>query len=217
LRYVANNIDKLKRPDNLEYLPSSLKNALLERRLKLYGLHDDKQLKILLNKYTLNLNLSKSTITDITLENITLHCRNLRYIKLTGGEFKFTTQQLLATFPLLRCLQEIYLQNSDQMTDEVVECIGTNCSYLIVLDVGNNSKLTDKCIDFITDLKLTHLNLCSSQITDAALIKLSTSECGKHLVDLNISYCKITSNGLASMNLNRIECIGLRGYDIEGG
>lgn len=219
LSYVSRNLEGFKHEslsEIIECLPPHLKNALLEKRTRLAGFKDDDQLKTLLNRHTLKLTLSSSTITDQTLENITLQCPDLRHLKLTEGSYQFTTDGLLATFPKLRALQEIYIQNSDQMTDDVVQCIGENCKILTVLDVGR-SNLTDKCIDYIADLKLTHLNLSYSKITDAALAKLATSECGRHLMDLNISFCSVvTSKGLAQLNWERIQYIGFEGCEIVG-
>jgi Leucine Rich repeat len=219
LRYVSRNLDMFKHSslsEIIECLPYGLKNGLLEKRARLAGFHDDGQLKTLLNRQTLNLNLSASTITDQTLENIATHCLDLRQLKMTDGTYAFTTAGLLATLPKLRALQEIFLQNSDQMTDEVLACIAANCPRLVVLDVGRSGHLTDKCIDYIADMQLTHLNLSHSKITDAALTKLAASECGRHLVDLNISYCKVSSTGLSQLNWERIQYIGFEGCEIVG-
>lgn len=199
------------------YLPYFIKNLIIRKITKINkGFHDDVLFKYLMNGMLDKLDLSQSTTTDVTLENLAGLCLNLTEINFNKGIRKFTEIGLIQSIPNIENLVSLEIAWSDVVTDVFIEKLAAGCKNLTLLDIGGCVKITDRAMTYAKDLKLTQLNVSHTPISDDGLQSLSEGVCSKSLVDINISYCNVTKNGLRLLDWRKIKSLGIQGIDFGG-
>lgn len=199
------------------YLPYFIKNLIIRKITKVSkGFHDDLLFKYLMNGMLDKLDLSQSTVTDITLENLGGLCLNLTEINFNNGIKEFTEAGLIGSIPNLVNLVSLEIALSDVVTDDFIEKLAAGCKNLTLLDIGGCDKITDRALSYVKDLKLVQLNVSHTPISDDGLQSLSEGICSKFLVDINISYSNVTKNGLRLLDWRKIRSLGINGIDFGG-
>lgn len=162
------------------------------------------------------LDLSQSTVTDITLENLAGLCLNLTEINFNKGIREFTEAGIIGSIPNLVNLVSLEIALSDVVTDDFIEKLADGCKNLTLLDIGGCDKITDRALSYLKDLKLVQLNVSHTTISDDGLQSLSEGICSKFLVEINISYTNVTKNGLRLLDWRKIKSLGIQGIDFGG-
>ena len=123
---------------------------------------------------------------------------------------------LAGTIPKLSKLQRFYARNSNVIDDNIIGLLAKSCPDITLIDIGFCTKITDKIADHIKDLKICKLNVSHTPITDEFLKTISQHSCIEYLDDLNISYSKVTAQGLSLIRWDKIKYIGFEGCNIDG-
>uniref|UniRef100_A0A1Q3EVI3 Putative scf ubiquitin ligase skp2 component n=1 Tax=Culex tarsalis TaxID=7177 RepID=A0A1Q3EVI3_CULTA len=198
-------------------MPSMIKNSIIDYVVKVQGGFDDdgQQLAVLLNPTLIQLNLTGSTITDRVLLAIVEKCPNLKRLTLTKGNYLFTRKGLKVLFGRLHDLEEISVKNCALVDDSLVAKLALNCPNLNLLDLEACANVSNCSAEFLKHRRITQLNLSHTGISDKFFEVLADSPCGTALIDLNVSYCNVTSTGLENMNWNSLKYLGIEGCDLD--
>uniref|UniRef100_A0A8D8FJU5 Protein AMN1 homolog n=1 Tax=Culex pipiens TaxID=7175 RepID=A0A8D8FJU5_CULPI len=198
-------------------MPSLIKNSIIDYVVKVQGgFDDDGQLAVLLNPTLSQLNLTGTTITDRLLLAVVEKCPNLKRLTLTKGNYRFSRKGLKALFGRLHHLEEISAKNCALIDDSLVAKLALNCPNLHLLDLEACVNVSNCSAEFLKHRRITHLNLSHTSISDKFFKVLADSPCGTSLIDLNVSYCNITSAGLEVLHWKSLKYLGIDGCDLDG-
>lgn len=200
-------------------MPSVIKNSIIDYVVKVQGGFndddDDEQLIVLLNPTLIQLNLTGSTITDRILLAVVEKCPNLRSLTLTKGNYRFSRKGLKALFGRLHELEKISVKNCALIDDSLVAKLALNCPNLHLLDLEACASVSNCSAEFLKHRRITHLNLSHTSITDEFFKVLANTACGTSLIDLNVSYCNITTAGLETLHWNSLKYLGIEGCNLD--
>lgn len=187
----------------LEFLPVRLKLKLFNLMSK-RGLVNDSNIKILLHKDILELDLTESSVTDESLLEIE-KCKYLTKLDLNSmkkNRTDITSEKLERLLRSLQYLRVLYLRRCKFVDDRPI-CVAAKCQFLTELNLSGCVLVTDISVvalsKFAPELKC--LNLSRTQVTDFGLLSLANGVCSKMLSELQVPYCEnVTDEGISILN-----------------
>uniref|UniRef100_A0A6M2DPI0 F-box/LRR-repeat protein 15-like leucin rich repeat domain-containing protein n=1 Tax=Xenopsylla cheopis TaxID=163159 RepID=A0A6M2DPI0_XENCH len=191
---------------HLEFLPEHVKFKILIRVTKrIYGIHNNVVMKSLIQPGLKQINLSSSTVNDVTL-GILSRCKMMDRVTFSRGNYQMTSHGLISLFSNLHYLRALYIADCNIFTDSVLECLKTECSLLNELDIGG-CKVTDEGMKSLSSMaELSSLNISRTNVTDIGLKYLMSGVIRKVLWELRMCSCPITDEGVQIVANN---CPGL--------
>ncbi|KAJ6647263.1 Protein AMN1 like [Pseudolycoriella hygida] len=218
LRLVTKNINDAE-PYAFVDLPSYIKRKIVRRTTRYVfrktnvGFKNEELLKALLDREMISLNLTNSTITNYTINNVAEICTNLHELLLDEVRCTLTEDELQEFLPKMKFLRLLNLKGVYAVTDKSISGLVT-LTYLNHLVLKSCSRLTDGCIATLRNIKLQRLDMSCTQITDEWIGSLEFSPLYETVFDLNLSFCKnLTNRKLCALNWSKLKYLGLLGID----
>lgn len=191
------HLPSIKELEDLEQLPVSIKNQVLEKILK-NTRYPEEILTRLICRNTVHIDLTSNVVNNNIL-NILKKGQYLKRLELKGKlEDSITSECLGETLKHLECLQILNVSNIEVMCDEVMQILIDYCPNLFSIDVGDCKNISDDGFSKLCKLNhLTFVRFSNTNISDDGLTNFLMGNSGEIIKELRIDGCaNVTEIGL---------------------